>query len=278
MLLSLMSRASATAQTYTFQTPDCGGLNLVPSAINNAVVVVGGAFANGATFDSGLIYSQGRCTVKSFADKGTDFVGITNSNKLFGLFASHQEYELTAESGFRLLPAYPGAYSSEIFLENSSGLMAGNFYPSYHNVYGCGFFYENGEFKPLPLGPDNGLEGSFTIFGLNDIGVTVGTYNGVHIAGFVIKGGKNRFLTYPGASQTFINGINNNNIIVGTYLIGQTGTFNVFTYDLDNDIWTGLDFPAPYNAIHPFGISDAGVIAAQAGPGLGLVIATPPGN
>lgn len=249
-------------------------MELTPSAVDSAGTIVGAAFAFGAKVDSGFIYSQGQCTVTSFGGRGTDFLGITNKGKIFGLFASDYEYELTAKNGFRLLPKYPGSDLSYIVYEDSSGLMAGNYYTRFEDQ-SFGFFYKDAVFTALPSGPDGE---SLTISGLTDDGITVGTLNGLQILGFVIRDGQNQFLAYPGASQTFFGGINNKNVIVGTYLLKANGNVNVFTYDLDHDIWTDLAFPAPYNVIHPVGISDSGVIVAQANPEGGLVIATPPGN
>ncbi len=274
LLLFGVSSAYLAAQSYTFQTPDCGGLELTPSAVDNAGTIVGAAFALGAEVDSGFIYTQGQCTVTSFGGRGTDFLGITNKNKIFGLFASDYEYELTAKNGFGLLPKYPGSDLSYIVFEDSSGVMAGNYYPRFERQ-SFGFFYKDGVFTALPAGP-NGE--SLSINGLTDDGVIIGTLNAAQSLGFVIRDGQNTFLAYPGASQTYFEGINSKSIIVGTYLLKANGNVNVFTYDLDHDIWTDLAFPAPYNVIHPVGISDSGVIVAQANPEGGLVIATPPGN
>jgi hypothetical protein len=135
-----------------------------------------------------------------------------------------------------------------------------------------GFLYQKGTFTPLP---DAGEFYVPTITGMNKKGIVVGTMNSFNLYGFAYIGGKMRFFQYPGATYTSFNGISDNDVVVGTYSVEKTGKIGIFSYDIDTNAWTDLNFPAQHNAVTPVGITNAGVIAAANSPSGGLLIATP---
>jgi hypothetical protein len=71
--------------------------------------------------------------------------------------------------------------------------------------------------------------------------------------------------------------INDNNVIVGIYF-SNAGPSGLLLYNIATGVWTDLNFPYPYDNMTPIGISNSGVIALEASPSGGLVIATPTGN
>ncbi len=266
------------AQNYTFQVVDyCGALTAFPSAINNSGVIVGAASAINSAKNSGFIYAQGKCFSTSFGGQGTDFVGITNSNEILGILSQTSSY-LLGNGTLKSLPSFPSAVASSIYFKNAAGVLGGNYLATERDVYGRGFLYVNGAFKPLPQGLGDGTGSAYTLYGLNDNNIAVGTFYGEHSLGFVLRDGVITYPEYPGATYTYFYGINNNNLIVGSYDKNSDGTFNVFTYDLNTNVWTDLNFPYPYDVAKPVGINDSGVIAAMYTPSGGLLIATPSGN
>ena len=99
--------------------------------------------------------------------------------------------------------------------------------------------------------------------------------NGLNLFGFVYVAGKMQLFQYPGATYTTFNGINGEDLIVGTYYVEESGKNNTFSYNADTGVWTDLNFPFPYDDATPVGITNSGAIAAQYTPSGGLLIATP---
>jgi hypothetical protein len=256
---------------------ECGQLTAFPSAINNSGVIVGAAHAIDSSVNSGFVYTNGTCTSTNFGGRGTDFAGITDLGAVLGILSSTSSFELK-DGSLTALPTYPNAYSSYIGWKNASGTLAGNFQASSSNIYGRGFLYLNGNFDPLPEGLLGGTGSAFTLTGLNDNNIAVGTFYGYAYHGFVLRDGNVSFITYPGASYTTVNGINNHDVLVGTFVRASNNTFNVFTYDLSSKTFTNLNWPDGYNAAIPVGITDSGEIAAMYTASGGLLIATPAGN
>jgi hypothetical protein len=90
---------------------------------------------------------------------------------------------------------------------------------------GRGFLYLNGNFDPLPEGLLGGTGSAFTLTGLNDNNIAVGTFYGYAYHGFVLRDGNVSFITYPNASYTAVNGVNNHDVLVGTFVNGRDHRF-----------------------------------------------------
>jgi hypothetical protein len=267
--------SSLNAQTYSFQVlEECEGNAPLPQAINNNGTVVGEAHALNSVYSLGFVYSGGSCTTYSLDGQGASFLGVTNSNQIIGIVAPDQNY-LEQNGAFHGLAPYPSAYSTYYCCLSKTGVLAGNYYPTASDSYGTGFFYSNSTFSALP--PEN--TGPYTIYrtiyGLNEAGVAVGTQYGFYGSGFIVKDGKITYLQYPGAKYTSFNGINDNGVVVGSYVLEGSQASNMFLYDTKTGTWTDLNFAYPYNDSQPVGINNAGVIAAEYMPSGGLLIITP---
>jgi probable HAF family extracellular repeat protein len=270
-LIAAACISPVAAQTYTFQVVECGQYTAYPFAMNNQGTIVGGAQTISSTYALAFVYANGGCKTISLGTQGTSFRGITDTNQILGLFGTHQNY-LEQGGVFTGLPSYPGAALTYYCCLNASGLLAGNYRPTNIDPYGTGFFYHNGKWATLPLSTETGY---WSLYGLNDKGVAVGTFYGVSLSGFTYENGTLTYLQYPGAKYTTFNGINDNGIIVGTYVLKVSNASGIFSYNLSTAVWTDLKFPWYYSAVLPVGINNAGVIAAEFTPSGGLFIATP---
>jgi len=259
------------AQSYTFQVLECGAYTAFPTAINNQGTVVGSASTFNSVYSLGFVYANGTCQTTSLGLQGTSFLGVTDTNEIVGLYSQQVDY-LNKAGKFQGLPPYPGAYGTYYgWLNTSTALLAGNYLKS-GSLERYGFLYQNGKFAPLP---DTDSAHIPSIGGMNKQGIVVGTMNSLNLTGFVYLNGKMSYYHFPNAKYTYFNGINDNNLIVGTYSGTPTGGGGPMTYNLDTGVWTDLKFQYPYNGITPVGITNSGVIAAQYTPSGGLVIATP---
>jgi hypothetical protein len=94
----------------------------------------------------------------------------------------------------------------------------------------------------------------------NAQGVTVGTYwdttSAHHYHGVVVHSSSTATVNYPGASDTFLNGINYWGSIVGMY---YDSAKNFHGFELKNGKFTKIDYPGATNTA-PSSISDKGVI------------------
>jgi hypothetical protein len=264
--------SSLNAQTYSFQVlEECEGNAPLPQAINNNGTVVGEAHSLNSVYALGFVYSGGSCTIYSLGGLGTSFLGVTNSNQIIGIEDGDQNY-LEQNGSFQGLAPYPGAFLTYYCCLSKTGVLAGNYTPTASDSYGTGFFYSNSTFSSLP-GPNS--TGSYTVYGLNEAGVAVGTVYGDYLSGFVYSKGKLTYLQYPGAKYTTFNGISDNGVVVGTYVLEGSQAGNMFLYDTKTGTWTNLNFAYPYSDSLPVGINNAGVIAAEYMPSGGLLILTP---
>jgi probable HAF family extracellular repeat protein len=272
VLVTLQFSPAAKAQNYTFQIVGCGIDTPDPFGINNQGTVVGAADQFDAQYAQGFVYSNGTCKTTSLVGAGTSFLGITDTNEIIGLYTQSEDYVLKNGSIKALLPPYAGASGTYYCcLNTSTGVVAAN-YTLTGSSERYGFLYEKGKFTPLP---NTDSFHAPSIYGMNKQGIVAGTMNSFVQTGFVYIAGKMSFFEYPGAKSTTFNGINDNDLIVGTFYIETTGAIGIFTYSLDTAVWTNLNFPTEYNAVLPVGITNSGVIATEYTPAGGLLIATP---
>ena len=283
---ALVGLSPLRAQNYKFQVVECGGYTVYPAAINSHGTIVGSAQTIGSPYALGFIYADGVCQPIGPGPDGISFTGIADNNDVIGLYGAAYQNFLYGSGILENLPDYPGVPTTNYCcLDTSTGVLAGN-YRLEGSSAEYGFLYENGAFTPLP---DAGEYNAPTITGVNKRGIVVGTMNSFNQSGFAYIDGQMHFFHYPGATTTTFNGINDNDTVVGTFVASNAfnrsdpiGTahpaglvFNLFTYDLDTDVWTDLNFPGPFSTVIPVGIASSGVIAAQYSPTGGLVIATP---
>jgi hypothetical protein len=270
--LAAASCAPLAAQSYTFESISCNGATPAPYAMNGAGTVVG------VIPGGGFIYSNGKCQTYP----GELFSGVTDTGGLFATFPPDKHTYLVESGDHKVgpLPDYPGAQGTlYCCADTRTGALAGNYWPNGTEV---GFFYQNGKFTSLPWSEASGSPSYWlTLAALNNTGIAVGTCECPnYLLGFVLQKGKITYHAYPAATYTYLQGLNDNGLVVGTFVNQKTGAGGIFTYNIDTSTWTELNFPSPYNGLVPFGISNTGVVALVSG-GIGyngLVIATPTGN
>jgi uncharacterized membrane protein len=271
--LASVAIASATlsqlkAQNYTFLVAECGGYTVIPEGMNNEGTVVGEAHMINSAYSLAFIYASGACKTVGPGKDGISFAGVTDNNDIIGLHSGGNF--LLSHGTVENLPAYPGGeYTGYCCLDTATGVLAGN-YDMDNFGEQVGFLYSNGNFVSLPFSNEQLYFPK--IAGMNSKGVVVGTRDSL---GFTYIDGKIKVFQYPGATYTTFNGISDNGIVVGTYNVRKTGKIGIFSYDLETDTWTDLNFPPDYVTVIPVGITNSGVIAALYSSSGGLVIATP---
>ena len=276
-VLASASCAPLAAQSYTFESISCDGYTPAPYGMNGAGTVVG------MIPGGGFIDSNGKCQTYP----GVSFFGVTDTGGVFFSCPScKQLYLLESDRTIVTLPDYPGAQGTPLYCcaDTRTGTLAGNYWTGPQGDVESAFFYQNGKFTSLPwteTGPPGNCCYSFTLAALNNTGIAVGTYNSVQgLFGFVLQNGKITYPRYPAATYTYFQGLNDNGVVVGTFVNQKTGAGGIFTYNIGTATWTELNFPSPYNGLVPLGISNSGVVALISG-GIGyngLVIATPTTN
>jgi hypothetical protein len=272
-MLGVVCCAPLAAQTYTFESPVCNGNPISAHGVNGSGVIVG------TTGDAGAIYYNGKCQVYSTVY----FYGVSDTNWLiaFPPGSPNNTFYLIEPGGKTVaLPNYPGLKNNFTYccMDTATGTFAGNYYPAVGALL-SGFFYQNGTFTSLPWSDASGSPSyAYTIMALNNTGITVGTFGRDYIQGFVYQKGVMTLLAYPGATYTYFNGVNDNGVVVGSYVQQSTGNANIILYNNQTATWTDLNFPYPYSLMTPLGITNAGVIALTGASGAGLVLATPPAN
>jgi len=270
--------APLAAQSYTFDTIlYCNGLAAFPYAMNGSGLVVGIAeVASGPS--AGMTYFDGKC--QTYASDA--FYGVTDTGWLIGGVNDSKTYELIVPGSKVIpLPNYTGLQPGNFAyccMDTSTGTLAGNYTPPKSAIPTSGFFYRNGTFTSLPWSDASGSPSYwYQITALNNTGAAVGTYEGVYTLGFVYQKDKMSLLSHPGAKYTYFQGLNDNSVVVGSY-VSTTNQLGIFLYNITTAAWTDLNFPYPYNDMVPVGISNTGVIALQYSPSGGMVLATPSGN
>jgi probable HAF family extracellular repeat protein len=268
-IIALATQGSLAGQTYEFQVVECGTYDLIPRGINNAGIVVGGAQEAESDGALAFVYANGVCRTFGPALGGVSFTGIADNGAAVGIHNGDESF-LVAQGAFENLPPYPGSsFSDYCCLSASTGALAGNYEyaPTFDYV---GFLYSDGKFVSLPYSSQHFAYPE--IAAMNAKGIVVGTMSQQY--GFTYTAGSMKLFQYPEAAYTTFNGINNNGLIVGTYVNLSGGKFGVFSYNLETGVWKDLNF-GDYAAAIPVGVTDSGVIAAALGPSGGLLIATP---
>jgi uncharacterized membrane protein len=133
---------------------------------------------------------------------------------------------------------------------------------NYGTIVADGYLYDSSGFHSIPgYYPYQGC-----CYGINDRGDIVGNYRSSaddysRTHGF-LKGGYDNGLSsidFPGASDTFPRGINNNGYIVGAYR-DATGLHGFLK---DGIGFSTIDFPGAYDYISPYDINDNGSIVGS---------------
>jgi hypothetical protein len=272
-ILALAGVRPLRAQSYTFRVAECGAYTAYPKGMNTDGTVVGGAQTLNSIESWAFIYADGACKTIGPGQDGISFTGIADNGELLGIYSAGSF--LFEQGALQNLPAYPGSeFTDYCCLNTSTGVLAGNYLVTASPLQ-YGFLYDSGTLTPLPF---SYYHYAPSITGMNNKGVVVGTMNSSSLYGFTYTGGKIRLFEYPNSVNTTFNGVNDDGLIVGTFVRdgAHPGTGNLFTYNLGTGVWTDLNFPGEYAAVVPVGIANSGLIAAKLSPsGAGLLIATP---
>jgi uncharacterized membrane protein len=198
-----------------------GGYTTLATGINDSAVVIGYSYitaedVKGFTYQGGVFK-----TIQIAGYPDTYAEGINNAGDIVGGygFGSANGFE---QLGTRFRSVTPPGGSGTVAANaiNNLGQIVGWTYYNNH----AGFLYQRGKYRTLNV--PNSL--NYTeAFGINDSGTVVGWYLGCTPTctehGFVLMKGKYLSFDYPGATQTYANGINNAGQIVGSYTLdGQT--------------------------------------------------------
>jgi hypothetical protein len=171
----------------------------------------------------------------------TELTGISNNGIIVGHYSSVGGSPIAGfvdNNGTLTTVSTPwsgtGAFLTGV---NNSGVVVGNGFPARtllevddNTLGGDAFVDNNGVFTQIidpnaysVSGPNQPTPWDATLVtGINDNGVIVGTYydNNQDHHGFIYFNGSYATVNYPGSTETFINGIDDNNQIAGYYVLG----------------------------------------------------------
>lgn len=252
---------SAAAQSYVFKTVDdpnaAGSPPLtVAAGINDLGVIVG---RYGRPPSSAFQYSDGDFSTIDFpgACCGSEATGINNSGTVVGDYNDEViAHGYVLSNGNYTTLDFPGAGTTIPLAINNRGIIVGEYQnvddPAVH-----GFIY-NGTFitSDCPTG------GS-AVTSINDLGDTVG--NCSNSAFKTTAAGLTTPISFPGASFTKVNSINNSGQILGTYCNPSDNIFNPFPcqgFVLFNGTYQTVDFPGSFSTL-PSAINNLGQIVGQ---------------
>jgi uncharacterized membrane protein len=261
---------------YSFTTIVVPGVvnSVIPSGINDSGQIVG-HFEDMHQVHHSFLDSGG---VFTFIDVpgavNTDAGGINDSGQIVGTFqvpfqgalASHGFLDIGGR--FTIIDV-PGALYTLVDGINDSGQIVGLFFDARGGRHG--FVDTYGSFTifdfPVTWGP------ALSISGINDSDQIVGTFQDSRVGeyhGFLDIGGSFTTIDAPGASRTFLAGINNLGQIVGDSY--PSGAFFLDT----NGSFTAIEVPG-VGLTFVSGINDSGQIVGitNAGSGTDFFVGTP---
>ena len=186
----------------------------------------------------------------------TTAYGINNSGRIVGSYqtqngAIYHAFLYYQGSIKRIDPPFPRGYA-EAYGINDEGVIVGS---DNHQDFQEGFFYKDGQYQHLPFEELSGAAG------INDAGLIVGFYNPncCKSSGYLYNPRNKRLLqiVYPGAVQTFADGINSSNVIVG---IWSDSSSVIHGFIRENGVITSIDVPGAASTFSS-SINSAGTIA-----------------
>lgn len=258
-LMVFLLSLSAFATTYNYTTLQYpGALGTYPSSVNKGGVVVG-SYLDSNYSGHGFTYTNG---VFASVDAGSNcyetFVtGINDAGTLSGYCFANQggTLDFVYSNGsftFYGLPTVLDSYSSRI---NNAGVSVGWFFTNQNTVAS---FYKKPGKNPVeftaPTAPN-----ATAAYGINNQGTIVGNgINGTSLQeGFIDQKNVFTFYSHPGSYNTFFNGVNDSNQVVGDY--SQVARGPVFAFLFENGTFTDLQITNATGSVAE-GINDSGVI------------------
>jgi len=102
-------------------------------------------------------------------------------------------------------------------------------------------------------------------FGINDARLVTGYYyDGSNSHGFAWQGGILHVLDLPGATDTYLSGVNNQGVVIEDYDNGAPYTVTSGTYSFRTKTWTMLPDPPGYSDNASYQINDFGFVVGDA--------------
>lgn len=260
--------AGNKSYAYTFTALTCTGLpNLFAEGINNLGQIVGTSATTSET-SVGFLYNNGTCTSIAFSGAdSTNLTGINDASQIVGDWSTGDQDPggvfIYQNGQFTVFPNDPNAAfcGAGFFCTTPEGIdddgqVVGFYYDGKTNH---GFLYNNGNFTTID---DLGAFSDYLI-SINGDTHVAGSWLGDGSAynGFYYEPENNTFveIAYPGASQTLVNAINDNNQLVGEYY-DSNDKIHGFLYS--KGTYTTIDFNGAAET-ELNGINDKGQIVGR---------------
>jgi len=260
LLLALLAATPALADS------------VVMYGVNDNGLIVGQDFTSAGTYLA-FLYSQSTGMYTFLNPPGATnaiAVGINDSNQIVGAFGnSAGNFGYLYSGGTYTTISVPGAYQSfpSQFYSgtgtvasgiNDNGVVVGSWDPS-ATAANEGYTYNSntGQFTNTSISDG----GAYTLpYGINDSGEISGNVDTFPsgqrvITGFIDNGGVFTSISYPGASSTIVQGINDSGAVVGWYTLGGVTTGFIYI----NGAFTSIMYPGS-SATELTGISNNGEI------------------
>ena len=266
LLLTILLAVSAQAATYTFTTLQYpGAQGTYPVSINKTGTVAGYYFDSGFS-GHGFTYSNGTYTSieAGSACYSTFVTGINDAGVLAGYCFANKGGTLNFvdRNGVFRFYSLTGILDSYTEAINNSNTTVGWLITNANTI--SSFYAVSGAPKRTFAAP-NALNAT-AAYGINNKGVIVG--NGIPVAyqeGFIEQNNVFTFYAYPGAYQTFFNGVNDQLQVVGdenkvargpvTALLFENGTYtDIVVPDATGSVATGINAASSYCGILRHGI------------------------
>ncbi len=250
-LTATIAQAEAMADTstgdhYRFNRIDIeGATNFVANGINNDGVVTG-YYLDSNSVAHGFVWREGEVeTVDYPGASGTYLFEINNRGVAIGYCVegalNHAVFYSVWERAWTALPDIPGYSQNQGYGINDAGVAVGDALSASASVaWSWDPAKRSYSFFSVP-GSD---ESTTSPSGLNDQGQIVGFFSdaaGVH--GFIKEHGTYTTIDAPGASYTFLNGINNRGVMQGQ-IYRSASTVHGFVVS-SGGIFRTLNYPGP---------------------------------
>ena len=227
-----------------------------------------GFYAN--PFAQGFLYSKGKfTTIACNGGNNTGANGINDNGVIVGTCEGLGQGFIYRNGKYTYV-AYPKAKATWLGGINNKGEIVGGYFGPGPKYIQHGFVYFNGTFTLLP----SSVQGAV---GINNNGTIAGysCSNQVCSGVLLTKGPKGwqvrQKIVYPGAANTFPNGINDNGDLAGYWTPGPNTPGSAFVYLKNTNSFVPLDFGNNNGSIAG-GINNSGEIVGEYTIGGGGVI------
>lgn len=249
----LASEAGAQQYSFTVFSDPWDGNTIVTGINDNGDIVGNVVYSEGGNTQFGFVYSNNAFTkIEAPGAANTQVKAISNSGKVVGNYTHYETFREFDSYGFLYdngsfhdvnvpNPKNAGTFPADI---NGSGTVAGWYDWGVEDFFG--FKYDGSNYNDIYAGWET------FVTGITGNGEVVGYYQSEvdRNYGFIHDGAGIRDFTYPGAYDTYIDGVSESGMMVGKYTIPIYDA----TYDPaypgspdmiasgGNFLWDGSDF------------------------------------